>query len=542
MAAGSIMGRFLWRRQGDGQNATREEAPTDWSLLAQFVAGDESAFACLMNRHQHLVMSVCLRILREAADAEDAFQATFLVLARRAASLKWQDSIAGWLHQTARRTALKLRSMKIRRERAEQQAACHRHEPGLVATNTEAAVSIHELAEILDEELDQLPTLFREVILLTQVEGLSREETAQRLGISEAAVKDRLERGRSQLRGRLVRRGITVSGTMLAAWLLPGTAQAASTGLVSATAAAATVFASGTSTSAAAPVAVTLAQGVLKMMGMEKLRFIAACVLSLITAGGVAYGVLHDNPQRFQKGLVGQIVDVQARGQSHSVTIQLEEFETLLNLDVSPDVKVWKAYESSTLANVKPGQFASLRLASDHRTINEIHVSGAQHEVSIRGLSDSGAMMATTTDDDDESADESRPYQLAPDAILRIGGLPATRDDFEPGMEVPLELAEDGQTVHAIEAEADPRTIIVGSLVSIDVAAGTAIVETEDENDTQIRIPLKIDAESVIEVDGKRADMSAVLPGSEVILRTTTDRSVVRALRATSPEPDDDAE
>lgn len=542
MAAGSIMGRFLWRRQGDGQNATREEAPTDWSLLAQFVAGDESAFACLMNRHQHLVMSVCQRILREAADAEDAFQATFLVLARRAASLKWQDSIAGWLHQTARRTALKLRSMKIRRERAEQQAACHRHEPGLVATNTEAAVSIHELAEILDEELDQLPTLFREVILLTQVEGLSREETAQRLGISEAAVKDRLERGRSQLRGRLVRRGITVSGTMLAAWLLPGTAQAASTGLVSATAAAATVFASGTSTSAAAPVAVTLAQGVLKMMGMEKLRFIAACVLSLITAGGVAYGVLHDNPQRFQKGLVGQIVDVQTRGQSHSVTIQLEEFETLLNLDVSPDVKVWKAYESSTLANVKPGQFASLRLASDHRTINEIHVSGAQHEVSIRGLSDSGAMMATTTDDDDESADESRPYQLAPDAILRIGGLPATNDDFEPGMEVPLELAEDGQTVHAIEAEADPRTIIVGSLVSIDVAAGTAIVETEDENDTQIRIPLKIDAESVIEVDGKRADMSAVLPGSEVILRTTTDRSVVRALRATSPEPDDDAE
>jgi hypothetical protein len=234
-------------------------------------------------------------------------------------------------------------------------------------------------------------------------------------------------------------------------------------------------------------------------------------------------------------------VDVQTRGQSHSVTIQLEEFETLLNLDVSAEVKVWKAYESSTLANVKPGQFASLRLASDHRTVNEIHVSGAQHEVSIRGLSDSGAMMATT-EDDGESADESRPYQLAPDAILRIGGLPATRDDFQAGMEVPLELAEDGRTVHAIEAEADPRTIIVGSLVSIDVAAGTAMIETEDENDTLIKIPLKIDAKAVVEVDGKRADVSAILPGSEVVLRTTTDRSSIRALRATSPEPDDDAE
>lgn len=541
MATGSIMRRLSWRREGNGQNSAGGEAPTDWSLLTQFVAGDESAFACLMNRHQQLVMSVCQRILREAADAEDAFQATFLVLARRAASLKWQDSIAGWLHQTARRTALKLRSMKVRRQRMEQKAAGNRSEISVVSTHTEAAVSIHELAEILDEELDQLPVLFREVILLTQVEGLSREETAQRLGISEAAVKDRLERGRSQLRGRLVRRGITVSGTMLAAWLLPGTAQAASTTLVTATAAAATVFASGSSTSTAAPVAVTLAQGVLKMMGMEKLRFITACVLSLITAGGVAYGVLHDNPQRFQKGLVGQIVDVQTRGQSHSVTIQLEEFETLLNLDVSAEVKVWKAYESSTLANVKPGQFASLRLASDHRTVNEIHVSGAQHEVSIRGLSDSGAMMATT-EDDGESADESRPYQLAPDAILRIGGLPATRDDFQAGMEVPLELAEDGRTVHAIEAEADPRTIIVGSLVSIDVAAGTAMIETEDENDTLIKIPLKIDAKAVVEVDGKRADVSAILPGSEVVLRTTTDRSSIRALRATSPEPDDDAE
>jgi RNA polymerase sigma factor (sigma-70 family) len=113
---------------GARQTPLPGDPPTDWSLLAQFVAGDESAFASLMERHQSLVMSVCQRILREAADAEDAFQATFLVLARKATSLNWQDSIAGWLHQTARRTAMKLRSMKARRQKIEQQAARERSE------------------------------------------------------------------------------------------------------------------------------------------------------------------------------------------------------------------------------------------------------------------------------------------------------------------------------------------------------------------------------------------------------------------------------
>ena len=314
MSGGSIISLMPWKRQSSQRTLEPNASPTDWSLLAQFVAGDESAFASLMERHQSLVMSVCQRILREAADAEDAFQATFLVLARKARSLNWQDSIAGWLHQTARRTAMKLRSMNSRRQKIERQAAFERSEISHTEKNSEAAVTVHELAEILDEELERLPALFREVILLTQVEGLSRDETAQRLGISEASVKDRLERGRGQLRSRLVRRGITVSGTMLAAWLLPGTAQAASTTLVTTTVSVASVFASGVTTSGAAPAAITLAQGVLKMMGLEKLKFVVACVLSLITAGGVAYGMLHDNPQRFQKGLVGQIVDVQTNG------------------------------------------------------------------------------------------------------------------------------------------------------------------------------------------------------------------------------------
>ncbi len=105
-----------------------------------------------------------------------------------------------------------------------------------------------------------------------------------------------------------------------------------------------------------------------------------------------------------------------------------------------------------------------------------------------------------------------------------------------------MELADDGKTIHAIEAEADPQTIIVGSIVGIDAKAGTVIIETEDDNDTLIKVPLKIDGKAVIEVDGKRSELVSVLLGSEVILRTTADRSSVRAMRATSPDTDDDAE
>ena len=96
---------------------------SDQALLLQYLQGDESAFSTVVQRHAGLVMGVCRRILRDITDAEDAFQATFLVLARKAGTLKWNDSVAGWLHDTARRTALKLRSSALRRSVVERQAA-----------------------------------------------------------------------------------------------------------------------------------------------------------------------------------------------------------------------------------------------------------------------------------------------------------------------------------------------------------------------------------------------------------------------------------
>ncbi len=514
----------------------------DRELLRQFLGGDEAAFAELVERHAGLVMGVCRRVLRQAADAEDAFQATFLVLARKAGSLSWQGSIAGWLHDTARRTSLKLRGSTARRREVEQQAAAARPVNDATSNTTDPSsqATVHELSEILDEELARLPAKFREVILLSQIEGLNRDELAERLGISVAAVKDRLERGREQLRTRLVKRGVSLTAVALAAWLVPGTAQAAgSTALVAGTAQAAGAFATGKLVAGTVPAAVTLAQGVLKMMGFEKLKTVAACMVSLLTAGTIAYGMLQDEPTRFEKGLRGHIVSVNA-GKPATVTISLEEFGMLLNLDVSGQAKVWTAFEAGQLADLKEGQFVSLRLGNDHRTVNEIHVQGQMREALIKSVAASGKIVIVEGDDDDDGG-KPMEVELAPDAILRIGGLPATRGDLKPGMQVPLEFGRDGKLVNAIEADAAENTLVDGELIEVD-SNGNKLVFGREENDEgqPVQQSFTITAETIITLDGKPAKLADLKRGSSLKLRLSDDGQSIRAIKATSPEADDD--
>lgn len=516
----------------------------DRELLRRFLAGDETAFAELVLRHAGLVMSVCRRVLRHAADAEDAFQATFLVLARKAGSLNWQESIAGWLHDTARRTSLKLRGSTARRRVVEQQAAEARPEGETTHATSDPSfqASVHELSELLDEELARLPAKFREVILLSQIEGLSRDELAERLGISAAAVKDRLERGREQLRSRLVKRGVSLTAVALAAWLVPGTAQAAGMMLVAGTAQAAGTFATGQLAAGSVPAAVTLAQGVLKMMGFEKLKIVAACVASMLTAGTIAYGMLQDEPTRFEKGLRGQVVAVNV-GKPSTVTISLEEFGTLLNLDVSGQAKVWTAFEAGQLADLKEGQFVSLRLGNDHRTVNEIHVQGQMREASIKSIAASGKITIVEGDDGEDGVGKPMEVELAPDAILRIGGLPATRGDLKPGMQVPLELGRDGKLVNAIEAEAADNTLIDGELREVDANGNKLVFGREENNDGQpVQQSFAITAETLITLDGKPAKLADLQRGSSLKLRLADDGQTIRAIKAMSPEADDDAD
>lgn len=509
---------------------------TDSLLLRRFVAGEEAAFSELVHRHSALVLQVCQRVLRESNDAEDAFQATFLVLARKAKSLLSHPSIIGWLHQTARRTSLKHRSTKLRRREVEAGAT---REYIVDTANPSQQASFREVAEILDAELSRIPEKFREVILLGQVEGLTRDEMAIRLGLTVAAVKDRLERGRELMRQRLLRRGIALTTAGLAAWLVPATTQAASlSALAISTSQTASAFAAGTLTAGTAPVVVPLAQGVLNMMGLEKLKCAAVWVGTFLAAGGVALGVLRDDPTRFEKGLRGQVVAVQS-GTPSTVTISLEEFGTLLNLDVAPQAEIWTAFEAGQFSDLKKDQLVSLRLAADHRTVSTIHIQGrVMPEAAIQTVAPSGKI--TVVDEDDAEAGP-REIELAPDAILRIGGLPANRSDLKPGMRVPLEFGRDGGRVNAVEAEADDKSLRWGELVSFDPKTGKLVVRGEDDNDQPIDHWLTVDADTLILLDDKPALPAELKPGSRLTLRLG-EGDTIRALKATSPERDDDAD
>src|SRR5262245_57318325 len=196
---------------------------SDAALLGRFLAGrDERAFAALVDRHAELVYQVCWRVLGDAHDAEDAFQATFLVLARKAATVRPREALPGWLHGVARRVALKARTARAGTPHAMSLAA----QPVDPRPDPLARLSARELLAIVDEELQRLPEVYRLPVILCCLEGRSQEETAQQLGWTLGSVKGRLERGRAKLQTRLARRGLTLCAALTAAELSRGAAAA----------------------------------------------------------------------------------------------------------------------------------------------------------------------------------------------------------------------------------------------------------------------------------------------------------------------------
>jgi RNA polymerase sigma factor (sigma-70 family) len=187
-----------------------DDAPTDQQLLACFTSqGDAAAFTTLVERHAPLVWSVCRRSLPYTQDAEDVFQATFLVLLRRAGAVRWQASIAGWLYQVASRLAREVRTRTAQRRLLERQAAEAR-------SRRDRHTAGRELAELLDEELQRLPEVYRTPLLLCYLEGLTGDQAARQLGWSLRTLQRRLGQGRELLRCRLLRNGITLSAALIA--------------------------------------------------------------------------------------------------------------------------------------------------------------------------------------------------------------------------------------------------------------------------------------------------------------------------------------
>lgn len=261
---------------------------SDGRLLERFVSGqDESAFAELMDRHGPMVLGVCRRVLRNAHDAEDVFQASFLVLVRKAASITKRDSFGSWLYWVAYRLAIKARAQTDKRQAQQRQVF------DMIAADQGDSLDHSDLAPVLDEELARLPEKYRAPLVLCYLEGKTSEQAARELGWPKGTVFTRLNRGRDVLRRRLTRRGLALAAAAVAPALSENLSQAAVPhAFAAATLQAAHLARCGSvAVAGVSPHVARLTEGMVRSMLIFRWK-IAAVVLLVLGAAGSGAGIL----------------------------------------------------------------------------------------------------------------------------------------------------------------------------------------------------------------------------------------------------------
>jgi RNA polymerase sigma factor (sigma-70 family) len=264
---------------------------TDGQLLDRFLhERDEAAFASLVQRHAAMVLAVARKVLHDTHDCEDVFQATFLVLAKKAAAIRRRRALGGWLYQVAFRLALKAKDDKTRRQIRERKVV------EMAQTVDESRpVECDELREVLAQELSGLPEKYRAPMVLHYLEGRTKNETAHQLGWSSGTVSGRLARARKLLKSRLVKRGFTLSSSTFAAHLVQNNAVAVSKQLLDSAVRAGIASVQGLPlASSISATAIRLAGGMLQQMAATKFKLISLALLTVIVFGAGATAVLYD--------------------------------------------------------------------------------------------------------------------------------------------------------------------------------------------------------------------------------------------------------
>jgi RNA polymerase sigma factor (sigma-70 family) len=280
----------------------------DWQLVDRVLTGnDPAAFETIVRRHGPMVYRVCRRVLWHEQDAEDAFQAAFLVFAQKLRSLHKRPSLASWLYGVARRVALKARARAATRRRHE-----------LLAAPSPDETTAKELRMALDDEMARLPERWRLPLVLCYLEGRTQDEAARHLGWSKITLRRRLEEARAALGQRLRRRGAwpaALSAVLISDCVAP----AVPPGLIGSTTEAAASVAAGKGALAAVPAgAAALTKGVLRTMVLTKLRTAAAVLLTVAALGGAvsAYTRAPARDRNTGEGLSGQAPGASAAKQA----------------------------------------------------------------------------------------------------------------------------------------------------------------------------------------------------------------------------------
>jgi len=338
MAIGSLQSMLQRMRRLVG-------AESDGALLERFAQQrDETAFEALMERHGPMVLGVCRRLLGDTTDADDAFQATFLVLVRKASAVADRTRLGNWLYGVATRVALKARGQLARRRNRE-----GREVPDMIVP--QSADPWHELRPLLDEELRQLADRYREPIVLCCLQGMSNAEAARMLGCPEGTVSGRLTRAREQLRQRLARRGVVMPSSALSLALshvaLPETLRANTLQAAMAT------LAGIPSTTAPA----LLAQGVLRDMLHLRLMF-AGLMTSFMFVIGISLTALvptgnSPSPSADRLDAYGDPLPPEAVQRIGTTRFRLDQVGDYQDFALSPDGRYLAAVKVTCLAQNK---------------------------------------------------------------------------------------------------------------------------------------------------------------------------------------------
>ncbi len=337
---------------------------SDGRLLERFAAHqEEAAFEALVRRHGSMVWGVCRRVLQDHHDAEDAFQATFLVLARKGHSISHRELVGNWLYGVAHQTALKARSTRAKRRMREGQGT-DMPEPEAVSLNHP-----DDLTESLDRELSRLPDKYRIPIVLCELEGKSHKEAAEELGWPIGTVSGRLSRAKSLLAKRLARRGVSLSVGSLSV-LVAQDAESASMlpKLIGSIVQAASLFGRRRAISAgmvSAKVAM-LVEGVINTMILTKIKIVAALMLAVVLLAGAMRAV-------------GMIDQTEAKDQS---TITSEGKDTEDTVSIQGDWKVISA--SNHGEELLKASIENLRLVVTAKQMTLMNGENAEFDVTYK--------------------------------------------------------------------------------------------------------------------------------------------------------------
>ena len=483
--------RFLFQAAADGAS--------DGRLLEWFLArGDGAAFAALVRRHGPMVLGVCRRVLRDWHDAEDAFQATFLVLVRRAASIAPREAVGPWLYGVAYRTALKARVAAARRRRKERQA------PADPADRAEPDGGA-EWRPLLDEELSRLPDKYRAAVVLCDLEGKSRRDAAACLRVAEGTLSSRLARARRILARRLARRGVTPGSVGAAVAPLPG--------LLHTTVEAATRFAAGQAAAGVVSAHVAaLTEGVHRAMVLAKWKaaslFLAVVLAAGVTAGLVAGPCLADKPAAGPAVNVAKAEkpDKPAVGPSVAVTVKSVDADkhTLTGVggdkgskeektyDLAKDVKILLEDglvkgqgKNGTLADVTAGSGVVLQLSVDGKTVVAVTVHGGSLHGTVKSVDPAKNAVTVATKAEGGLVDKT--LTLHKDAkIIVSDGLTKTET---PGEGKVADLAEGTPVVVQTSAAEKDTAINVrvlgrtvnGTVKGADAGTQTVTITTKED-------------------------------------------------------------